>query len=102
MAVNIPKIVDEFVDELEDRLELGKLDEYGPLESVSLRRSLSRCGLSGYPPLSGPEDGYRCSGKMICGACGNDYYSHPMDWRVIGYGGRPFLNVICSGERVKL
>lgn len=38
----------------------------------------------------------------LCERCGQPFAHHPMDWRVIGYGNVPFLNVLCGGERVKL
>lgn len=58
--------------------------------------------MSHYPPLSGDPSGERCSGDMLCDVCGQEYTVHPMDWRVIGYGDVPFLNVLCDGRRVKL
>ena len=75
---------------------------FGPMEKVCLIRSMRACNMTEYPPVSGDPDGERVSGQLICEKCGKDYYSHPMDWRVIGYGNVPFLNVLCDGRRVKL
>lgn len=85
-------------------MEIGPAarQEFGPIEKTCLRRSMEKVGMTGYPVLAGPAEGERTSGEMICEVCGHDYYSHPMDWRVIGYGNVPFLNVLCDGRRVKL
>lgn len=76
--------------------------EFCPPDRIALKMSLRKCGLNSLPPVTGDPNGYRCSGQMICETCEQDYYSHPADWRVIGYGNRPFLNVLCNGQRVKL
>ena len=63
---------------------------------------MDACGMEKYPALVGPREGERTSGDMICEHCGLEYGAHPLDWRVIGYGNTPFLNVLCDGRRVKL
>jgi len=42
-------------------------------------------------------EAYRASGDCVCEACGKLYYDHP-------YFAEPyaFLNVLCSGDMVKL
>ncbi len=92
----------EYVNNLAVSIDPAAWSQFGRLERMILERSMSACGMTEYPALSGPADGERCSGQMICEKCGLDYYSHPMDWRVIGYGNVPFLNVLCNGWRVKL
>lgn len=93
---------DEFITELRASLDPAAAREFGEIEQKILRMSLALCGMTEYPPVAGDEHGERCSGEMVCEKCGQDYYHHPADWRVIGYGNVPFLNVLCSGERVKL
>jgi hypothetical protein len=48
--------------------------------------------------LAQPEldNDYSRAGDMICPACGDTYLRHAVDPRA------RFLNVLCSGERVKL
>jgi hypothetical protein len=91
-----------FICALAASLDADSREEFRPIEQAALKYSMLMCGLSEYPPVVGPPDGERCSGDMICSGCGRAYFSHPMDWRVIGYGNFPFLNVLCDGRRVKL
>lgn len=42
------------------------------------------------------EDMYRANGACVCAACGDLYFDHARD------PFEPCLNVLCSGERVKL
>jgi hypothetical protein len=44
----------------------------------------------------------RASGECLCDVCGLPYRQHPHDPEVIGYDDRPFLRVVCGGQRVKL
>ena len=83
-------------------LPFAARDEFRAVEQMCLVRSMLACGLKEYPPVTGEPDGERCSGDMVCEKCGQIYYAHPPDWRVIGYGNVPFLNVLCDGRRVKL
>ena len=76
--------------------------EFREFEQLTLRRSMALCGMSELPEVTGEPNGERCSGQTICEKCGQDYFSHPMDWRQIGYGNVPFNNILCSGKRVKL
>lgn len=85
-----------------DAMPRDSLIAFWPTDIVSLRHSMAACGMTEYPPVSGDPDGMRCDGRMLCERCGQDYYSHPMDWRVPGYDDRPFLHVLCDGRRVKL
>ncbi|MBW3538736.1 MAG: hypothetical protein KY476_00550 [Planctomycetes bacterium] len=93
---------EEFIRELKSSLPPAARQEFGEIEQYILLASLVVCGLTRYPPVSGDPHGERCSGDMVCDACGQTYFKHPMDWRVIGYGDVPFLNVLCDGRRVKL
>lgn len=44
----------------------------------------------------------RAGGDVLC-SCGKKYYDHPMDELVLSaIDKRPFLNVLCNGDRVKL
>jgi hypothetical protein len=49
-------------------------------------------------------DFYRAAGACECLDCGKPYREHPMDKNpgALSYDGRPFLRVLCNGERVKL
>ena len=90
------------MDAIEKDLPPEAAQEFGPIERVCLEQSMLLCGMEEYPALVGDPSGERCSGEMICEKCGQEYFVHPMDWRVIGYGNVPFLNVLCDGRRVKL
>ena len=94
--------IDEFIQRLAANLDLQAQAEFREFERYSLGCDMERCGLLEYPPLVGPAEGHRTDGDMICEVCGHEYIEHPLDWRVIGYGDVPFLNVICDGRRVKL
>lgn len=83
-------------------LDKSALEEFGPLDRFSLDQSMTLCKMHGYPPLVGDPGGERVSGAMICETCGQTYLKHPLDYRVIGHGNVPFLNVLCDGRRVKL
>lgn len=91
-----------FAGRLRLALDPAAREEFGEPEEIILRRAMTQCGMSDYPPVSGDPSGTRASGDCICEKCGQTFYAHPMDWRVIGYGNVPFLNVLCNGERVKL
>jgi hypothetical protein len=93
----------EAIDEIATRLGFATFSEFGSIEKALLKMSFNKCGMIDYPPvIIGDPFGERVCGDQICDRCGNDYYSHPMDWRLIGYGNVPFLNVLCDGRRVKL
>jgi hypothetical protein len=95
-------VAQDFVDLFSMTLRPETLEEFRNLERWSLRRSLELCGLHEYPAVRGDPDGVRCSGAMTCPICWRTYYDHPLDWRVLGYNSRAFLNVLCDGRRVKL
>lgn len=92
----------EFVTNLERALDRETRERFTPMHRTCLIRSMKQCGMTEYPRLSGDPHGERCSGQVICEECGQLYYAHPMDWRVVGYNDEPFLNVLCDGRRVKL
>lgn len=90
----------EFVDDLAKRLAPETLQEFREAERYILARGLKLCGLTAYPEAVGRPD--NADGGMICAICGQDYASHPDDWRLIGYGNVPVYNILCDGRRVKL
>ena len=92
----------EFLDELIASLDQQARQEFREIDQCMLVRSMDACGMEQYPQLSGPAEGERTNCNMICEQCGLEYGTHPMDWRVIGYGNVPFLTVLCDGRRVKL
>lgn len=92
----------EFLTAVEVSLDPAARAEFREPEKWCLRRSMEITGMTEYPPVTGDPHGERTSGEMICDRCGQDYYHHPMDWRVIGHGNVPFLNVLCDGRRAKL
>ena len=96
------QLSDLFLPQLVASLDPAALREFGKIEQIILTRSMELCGMTEYPAVSGDPSGDRTYGEMICDRCSKDYFSHPMDWRVIGYGDVPFLNVLCDGQRVKL
>lgn len=91
-----------FVKEFAKTLDPSVRSEFREIEQKFLRRMMEACGMERYPEVTGDPNGFRCSGEMICTVCSQTYCRHPMDWRVIGYGNVPFLNVLCDGRRVKL
>lgn len=93
---------DTVIPNLKQSMDVAALREFGEIEQMILRHWMEKCGLEELPPPVGDLHGERCSGDMVCETCGELYYAHPMDWRVIGYGHVPFLNVLCDGRRVKL
>lgn len=86
--------------DLARRLDVKALNAFGIIERICLMRSMERCGLTKLPDPTSDCD--RCSGDAICEVCNQPFSHHPMDWRVIGYGEVPFLNILCDGRRVKL
>lgn len=70
------------------------------IDELWQKRAMSRCRMSILPTAFG--DGVRGSGDAVCKICGNSFREHPMDLSVLSYDNRPFLNLLCSGERVKL
>jgi hypothetical protein len=96
------KAIDRFIARVRKSLPDEALANFRPMEERSLRLAMLRCGLKRYPDRSGPWEGFRASGQMVCEKCDCDYYSHPMDWRIIGHGNVPYLHVLCDGRRVKL
>lgn len=72
------------------------------LDLWSLARAMEICGMTEIPAVMGDPNGTRASGDCVCDRCGQKFLKHPLDWRVIGYGDRPFLHILCDGSRVKL
>jgi len=94
--------LNSFISQLVASLDPVTRQAFGPMEQFSLEKSLTRCGMTCYPPAPEHEVFDRADGLVFCNTCGQEYAQHPMDWRVIGYGNVPFLNVLCDGRRVKL
>lgn len=91
-----------FIEKVKGLLDPAAREQFRELEQWMLDRALRECGLEEYPAVSGDPSGERASDDMLCQVCGKDYLTHPMDWRLIGYGDVPFLNILCDGRRVKL
>lgn len=94
--------IDDAIIQLKNSLDPAARREFGDLEQTMLRLAMEQCRLTALPELVGPRGGCYASCDMVCEICGEQYASHPMDWRLIGYGDVPFLNVLCDGRRVKL
>jgi hypothetical protein len=45
---------------------------------------------------------HRASGDATCAACKRAYRRHPLDNSKLRHDGRPFLRVLCDGQRVQL
>ena len=91
-----------FIERLAATMPAEVLTEFRVIEQLLLARQMDCVGMAEYPPVSGDPNGERACGDCLCDVCGRPYFDHPMDWRVIGYGNVPFLNVLCDGRRVKL
>jgi len=92
----------EFLESVFHSLDESAKEEFGPMERHSLTRAMERVGMKRYPKVTGNPSGERASGECVCAVCGKLFYDHPLDWRVIEYGNRPALQVLCDGQRVKL
>jgi hypothetical protein len=44
----------------------------------------------------------RVDRDMPCSVCGKAALKHPMDKEILDSDGYPYLNVFCTGERIKL
>jgi hypothetical protein len=71
-----------------------------PFGKLAIKTALFRCGLRELPQFNGEY--LHAAGDVQCETCGQLYRSHPLDWRLIGYGGQPFVHILCDGTRVKL
>jgi len=45
---------------------------------------------------------FRASADCVCPDCGKLYREHPHDKENLSYDDRPWLRILCNGERVKL
>ena len=90
-----------FFDSINNSLDSIAKQKFDDLAKYQLRKAMEKCKMVQYPETD-DIDGIRASGECICNICGKEYYDHPYDWRIIGYGGVPYLNIICDGTRVKL
>lgn len=92
----------DFLATVRSQLDTQARLEFREPEQRILIAMMRRVGMREYPPLLGDAAGERAGGDCECGVCGECFQIHPFDWRVIGYGNVPFLNVLCDGRRVKL
>ena len=54
-------------------------------------------------PITGyPVNIYYACGDAICKTCGLDYYHHPKDKQITSFDNKPYLRILCNGDRVKL
>lgn len=95
-------MTNEFIQQLILTLEPAARAKFNEIDQFLLAKSMELCHMVEYPPIIGEPHGERASGDCICEICQNPYYAHPYDWRLIGYGDIPFLNILCNGQRVKL
>lgn len=91
-----------FVEGVERSLSGAARGNFGRIERMLLVRAMRAVGMQRYPDVVGDPSGERAHGECLCDVCGKEFFAHPMDWRLIGYGDVPFLNVLCDGRRVKL
>lgn len=92
----------EVTEKIAASLDPKALAEFGQFEGIAVDLAMKACQMTELPEPIGDPHGERCSGLMICERCGRSYNHHPADWRVIGYGDVPYLNILCDGRRVKL
>lgn len=91
---------DGFIETLSLGFDPATRAEFGQIERLLLAKSMDMCGMKTLPDPTGTD--YHACGECVCDKCGNTYFAHPLDWRLIGYGNVPVFNILCSGERVKL
>lgn len=92
--MSITQWVDKFIDSLPPEAEFGINDR---------RVLIFRMGFCQMAELPEPVgEATVASGEVLCEECGQEYFYHPYDWRLLEYGGRPYLNILCNGQRVKL
>ena len=77
-------------------------EQFREPDQRSLKEAMRFCGMTALPNSAAPEEFQLGHSESECSVCGKLYCQHPFDWRVIGYGNVPFLNVLCDGRRVKL
>ena len=101
--------LEKFTPEVREFLEIAFMEldpkareQFREPEQIILGQAMEGCRLRGYPAVTGDRHGEYANGDMVCDRCGQQYALHPLDWRVIGWGDVPFLNVLCDGRRVKL
>jgi hypothetical protein len=45
---------------------------------------------------------FYASPYCICTSCNEYYIDHPMDKKRLSFEGKPYLHVLCNGDRIKL
>lgn len=73
---------------------------FRPSDRRDLERRMRVCGMDRLPDPK-PE-AIRVAAYAACPICGQMASAHPLDWRVVGYDGEPFLQIYCDGQRIKL
>lgn len=101
-GLSLTREVETFLASLRESMDEATQAEFGDIERLMLLRSMDEVGMREYPEVVGDPSGFRACGDVLCDVCGQPYNAHPMDWRLIGYGNVPFLNILCGGRRVKL
>lgn len=99
---NTPDPLDSVITSLLQTMNAAEREEFRVPDQMMLKACMRHCGMTALPNAAPPESFERADGESVCATCGHRYVQHPMDWRVIGYGNVPFLNVLCDGRRVKL
>lgn len=92
---------DKFIVGLVASMDSQTRSQFNIFKRLVLAKAMRQCRMDSYPTMAG-NSGDRVSGSCLCAKCGQDYYSHPLDWQQVGYGGYAFLTVLCNGRRVKL
>lgn len=100
MTQNAETLRMDAIARLRATMDSATLAEFRQPEQMLLKMAMERCGMEDLPQTNGDMD--RASGEMICEKCGQEFFAHPLDWREIGYGNVPFLNILCDGTWVKL
>lgn len=94
--------LDAVVAGLLRNMNAAEREQFRQPDQHVFKAAMRFCGMTALPVSPAPEDFQRADMNSECSVCGKQYGVHPFDWRVIGYGDVPFLNVLCDGRRVKL
>ena len=79
--------------------ENGELIQY--IQEVGVFDREIRRLLAAKPLLPPSGQDYRVSGDALCPVCNHPIRLHPLDPDELSYDKRPFLIVLCNGDRVK-
>jgi hypothetical protein len=92
--------IEETIVELAAGMEVDVLLNFGEVQRYMLKKQMQKCEMTSLPEPIG--DGLRASGECVCETCGQLFFDHPDEWRRVGFGEVPFLNILCDGTLVKL